>query len=329
MKIIKNNEDSVQNKNTMKEIYFAGGCFWGVEGYMSRINGVVDVSSGYANGDTENPKYEDLIYKNSGHAETVHILYDSNIVSLYVLLSHYFNIIDPISLNKQGNDIGVQYRTGIYYIDDFDLKVIESKIKEEQKKYSEQIQVEVCKLRNYYLAEEYHQKYLIKNPNGYCYIDLSLVDRIIIDPNLYMKPSNKDIRNILTEKQYEITQLNETEQAFNNEYWDKFDKGIYVDIVTGEPMFSSVDKFKSSCGWPSFSKPISLDVLIFTDDNTLNMPRTEVRSRVGNSHLGHVFADGPLEKGGLRYCINSAAIKFIPVDKRKEMGYGYLITNKL
>ena len=309
----------------INEIYFAGGCFWGIEAYMSRINGVVDVSSGYANGNTENPKYEDLIYKNSGHAETVHILYDSNIVSLYVLLSHYFNIIDPISLNEQGNDIGIQYRTGIYYIDASDLKVIESKIKEEQKKYSKLIQVEVYKLRNYYLAEEYHQKYLIKNPNGYCHIDLLLADRIIIDPNLYIKSSDEDIRNILTEKQYEITQLNETEQAFANEYWDMFDKGIYVDVATGEPLFASIDKFKSSCGWPSFSKPISPDVLIFTDDNTFNMLRTEVRSRVGNSHLGHVFTDGFLEKGGLRYCINSAAIKFIYVDEMKELGYEYLI----
>ncbi|MEA3422311.1 MAG: peptide-methionine (R)-S-oxide reductase MsrB [Bacillota bacterium] len=312
-------------KTALSEIYLAGGCFWGVEAYMSRIDGVVDVTSGYANGNTENPTYEDLIYKNSGHAEAVHVLYDSDIITLYTLLSYYFRVIDPTSLNKQGYDFGVQYRTGIYYTDDSDLKVIEAKIREEQKKHSIQIQVEVCKLEHFYLAEEYHQDYLDKNPNGYCHIDLSMADTIVVDPNSYVKYSDSNLRKILTEKEYEVTQLNETEQAFNNEYWNKFDKGIYVDIASGEPLFASSDKFDSSCGWPSFTKPISADVILFKDDNTFTMARIEVRSRVGDSHLGHVFKDGPMEKGGLRYCINSAAIKFVPVDKMKELGYGYLI----
>ncbi len=313
------------NNNALNEIYLAGGCFWGVEAYISRINGVIDVTSGYANGNTENPTYEDLIHKNSGHAETVRVSYDSNIVTLYTLLTYYFRIIDPTSLNKQGNDFGVQYRTGIYYTDDSDLKVIEAKIKEEQEKHSKRIQVEVYRLEHFYLAEEYHQDYLDKNPNGYCHIDLSVADTIVIDPNRYFKLSDEILRKTLTEEQYEVTQLNETERAFANEYWNKFDKGIYVDVATGEPLFASIDKFESSCGWPSFTKPISPDVLVFRNDDTITMLRTEVRSRVGDSHLGHVFNDGPIEKGGLRYCINSASIKFVSVDEMKELGYEHLI----
>lgn len=169
------------NMGNVKEIYFAGGCFWGIEAYMKRIYGVVDAISGYANGKTKDPKYEDLKYNNSGHAETVHVLYEAEKVSLNTLLAYFFKVIDPISLNKQGNDIGTQYRTGIYYTDEMDADKINKAIVKEQEKYEEKIVVEVEPLKQFYLAEDYHQNYLEKNPNGYCHINLSKANEIIIE----------------------------------------------------------------------------------------------------------------------------------------------------
>lgn len=308
----------------IKKIYLAGGCFWGVEAYMKRIDGVIDANSGYANGITENPTYEDVIYKGTGHAETVEVTYNSEKISLGTLLKYYFRIIDPTSLNKQGNDKGTQYRTGIYYTDLEDKDIIEKEIILLQKNYPKKIMVEVMPLIRFDLAEDYHQDYLKKNPNGYCHIDLSKADNIIIDENKYAKLSDNELKSKLTEKQYKVTQLGDTERAFNNEYWDFFEPGIYVDVTTGEPLFSSKDKFNSQCGWPSFSKPIVPEVVNYHRDNSFNMERVEVVSRVGKAHLGHVFDDGPREFGGLRYCINSAAIEFISLKNMEEKGYGYL-----
>ena len=308
----------------IKKIYLAGGCFWGVEAYMKRINGVIDANSGYTNGITENPTYEDVIYNGTGHAETVEVIYNSEKISLETLLKYYFRIIDPTSLNKQGNDKGTQYRTGIYYTDLEDKEIIEKEITLLQKNYPKKIMVEVTPLIRFDLAEDYHQDYLKKNPNGYCHIDLSKADNIIIDENKYTKLSDNELKSKLTEKQYKVTQLGDTERAFNNEYWDFFESGIYVDVTTGEPLFSSKDKFNSQCGWPSFSKPIAPEVLNYHRDSSFNMERVEVVSRVGKAHLGHVFDDGPREFGGLRYCINSAAIEFIPLKNMEEKGYGYL-----
>lgn len=308
----------------IKKIYLAGGCFWGVEAYMKRINGVIDANSGYANGITENPTYEDIIYNGTGHAETVEVIYNSEKISLETLLKYYFRIIDPTSLNKQGNDKGTQYRTGIYYTDLEDKEIIEKEITLLQKNYPKKIMVEVTPLIRFDLAEDYHQDYLKKNPNGYCHIDLSKADNIIIDENKYTKLLDNELKSKLTEKQYKVTQLGDTERAFNNEYWDFFESGIYVDVTTGEPLFSSKDKFNSQCGWPSFSKPIAPEVVNYHRDSSFNMERVEVVSRVGKAHLGHVFDDGPREFGGLRYCINSAAIEFIPLKNMEEKGYGYL-----
>lgn len=318
------NLDLVFDKDELKEIYLAGGCFWGLEAYLSRVYGVYDAVSGYANGKTENPKYEDLVYYDSGHAETVHVLYDPQYVDLKTLLTYYFRVINPTLLNRQGNDRGEQYRTGIYFTNSSDKMVIDSMIKEEQVKYSDKIVVEVEPLDGFYEAEEYHQDYLEKNPDGYCHIDLREVEKVTIDKDKYPKPSDEALRQILTPIQYEVTQNNNTERAFSNEYWDFFGKGIYVDVATGEPLFSSNDKFESSCGWPSFSKPINEEVVTYKKDTTFNMVRVEVRSRSGDSHLGHVFEDGPKELGGLRYCINSASIKFIPFEGMSDEGYGYL-----
>ena len=309
----------------LKDIYLAGGCFWGLEAYMERIYGVEESVSGYANGKTENPAYEDLLYKNTGHAETVHVRYDPDKVNLNTLLIYYFKVVDPTSLNRQGYDIGTQYRTGIYYTDPEDEAIIQRAIGAEQKKYPRQIVVEVQPLQQFFLAEEYHQDYLAKNPNGYCHIDLNLAYDVVIDPERYPKPPEAELRQNLTDSQFKVTQESATEAAFSNAFWDKFEPGLYVDVATGEPLFSSKDKFQSLCGWPSFSKPILPELVTYVRDNAYGMTRTEVRSRSGDSHLGHVFEDGPKELGGLRYCINSGALRFIPKDKMEESGYGYLL----
>lgn len=257
------------NKENLRDMYLAGGCFWGLEEYFSRVDGVADVVSGYANGKTDKTDYEHI--GQTDHAETVHISYDASKVSYRDLLLYYLRVVDPTSVNRQGNDRGRQYRTGIYYTTD----------------------------------EE------------------GAADPVI-DGSLYPKPDEETLRSLLTADQYAVTQEGMTERAFSNEYFDKFDRGIYVDVATGEPLFSSRDKFESGCGWPSFTKPISADVVNYKEDLSYNMRRTEVRSRMGESHLGHVFDDGPRDRGGLRYCINSLAIRFIPEADMEKEGYGYL-----
>ena len=307
----------------IREIYLAGGCFWGIEAYMERIYGVKDATSGYANGKTDKTNYQ--MIGSTDHAETVHVTYDANKISLDKLLKYYFQVIDPTSLNKQGNDRGRQYRTGIYYQNEQDKAVILKEIQIQQAKYKDKIQVEVEPLKHYILAEDYHQDYLKKNPNGYCHIDLEQANNIIIDPNDYPKPSDAELKAKLTPLLYSVTQKKDTEHAFSNEYWDNKEPGLYVDITTGEPLFSSADKYDSGCGWPSFTKPIDKNVVTYNTDTSFNMVRTEVLSRSGKAHLGHVFDDGPKDKGGLRYCINSAAIKFIPLAQMEKENYGYLI----
>lgn len=330
-------ESSKKGNNKMKDydisaskvIYLAGGCFWGLEAYMQKLNGVEDAISGYANGKTENPSYYDL--KTSGHAETVKVVYNPDIISLEDILAHYLRVVNPVSVNKQGNDVGTQYRTGIYYTDEADKSIIDSVLAKEQTKHDKPIAIEVEPLKQFYDAEEYHQDYLEKNPGGYCHIDLSLADKPldkgeepVIDSSRYIKPSDEDLKKNLTDIQYDVTQNSATERAFSHEYHDNFKRGIYVDITTKEPLFSSTDKFESGCGWPSFSKPISKDVVKYFEDNSHFMHRTEVRSRSGDAHLGHVFNDGPKEMGGQRYCINGASLEFIPYDEMDEKGYGYL-----
>jgi len=330
-------ESSKKGNNKMKDydisaskvIYLAGGCFWGLEAYMQKLNGVEDAISGYANGKTENPSYYDL--KTSGHAETVKVIYNPEIISLEDILAHYLRVVNPVSINKQGNDVGTQYRTGIYYTDEAEKAIIENVLAKEQTKHDKPIAIEVEPLRHFYEAEEYHQDYLEKNPGGYCHIDLSLADKPldkdeepIIDSSRYIKPSDEELKKNLTDIQYDVTQNSATERAFSHEYHDSFKRGIYVDITTKEPLFSSTDKFESGCGWPSFSKPISKDVVKYFEDNSHFMHRTEVRSRSGNAHLGHLFNDGPKELGGQRYCINGASLEFIPYDEMDEKGYGYL-----
>ncbi len=306
---------------SVKTIYFAGGCFWGVEEYFARVFGVLDSASGYANGKTENPSYEEVSHRNTGHAETVKIDYDETIVSLEELMAHLFRIIDPTSLNKQGNDVGTQYRTGIYYTSSEQKESAEKFISSQQKNYKAPIVVEVKHLDQFFLAEEYHQDYLQKNPNGYCHINLALASSSLVEKDKYKKPDDKELKEKLSQLEYEVTQNAATERPFTHQYDKHYEKGIYVDIVTGEPLFSSSDKFDAGCGWPAFSKPIIADTVNYKSDSSHGMQRVEVRSRSGDSHLGHVFDDGKKDAGGLRYCINGAALKFIPLEKMKEEGY--------
>ena len=345
---VQNAYDLNQNKSmNTKTIYLAGGCFWGTEHFLGLVHGVEKTEVGYANSSVPDPSYREVCTGRTGAAETVEVVYDADEVSLPFLLNLYFQTIDPTSLNKQGNDRGTQYRTGIYYTDPAERPIIEKSLSELQKKYSKPLAIEVGPLENFYPAEEYHQDYLDKNPGGYCHINPGLfrLAREIRDTTLmnqkaqasvtdsapgslerfYTKPSDEELRKKLTPLQYEVTQNAATERPYSNEYNKEFRPGIYVDIVTGEPLFLSTDKFESGCGWPAFSKPISADVIKGYTDNSHGMSRIEVRSAGGDSHLGHVFNDGPADKGGLRYCINSASLKFIPLTDMQKEGYGDLI----
>jgi len=311
-----------------KEIYLAGGCFWGTEKYFQNINGVTETKVGYANGNTQNPTYDEVCHHNTGHAETVKVIYEDTILTLPLLLDLYYDVIDPVSINKQGGDIGTQYRTGIYFVDLQDEEVIKNSMEELQKKYKEKVAIEVSQLLNFYSAEEYHQKYLDKNPNGYCHIGKEKFEKVINAVDIskkYTKKSNEELINSLTNIQFDVTQNSATEAPFVNEYYNEYKEGIYVDITTGEPLFVSSDKFESGCGWPSFSRPINENLVTEIKDKSHGMIRTEVRRKTGDAHLGHVFEDGPTQLGGLRYCINSASLKFIPKENMIQEGYGDLI----
>ena len=331
-------EEPMMNNDNLHTIYLAGGCFWGIEAYMKKLPGVRDTDVGYANGNTENPTYEQVCYDNTGHAETVKVVYDPALISTEQLLDGFFKVVDPTSINRQGNDRGSQYRSGIYYVDEADKAIAESAAARQKENYKDPVVTEILPLNQFYLAEDYHQDYLDKNPGGYCHINLNAADEfigeeglgmsddlsVLIRPEDYPVPDDQVLKEKLTDIQYQVTQNNDTERPYTNEYAATFDKGIYVDVVTGEPLFSSEDKFESGCGWPSFSKPIIPEVVTEHTDTSFNMKRTEVRSRPADTHLGHVFDDGPKDLGGLRYCINSASIRFIPFDDLETEGYGYL-----
>lgn len=300
-----------------KTIYLAGGCFWGVEGYFQRIPGVVNTQTGYANGKTQDTDYEHI--KTTDHAETVKVEYDRSKISLEEILLHYFRIIDPTSVNQQGNDIGRQYRTGIYYEKDEDVKIIEKIMDYERKKHGN-LAVETQKLKHFISAEEYHQDYLEKNPNGYCHVNLNLAKQPLIEEDLknIQKKTSKDLDELSRSVMFD----SETERPFTSPLNQEYRKGIYVDKLTGEPLFASKDKFDAGCGWPSFSKPILSDKVEEKIDQSHGMIRTEVRSKNSDIHLGHVFTDGPKDKGGLRYCINGASLEFIPYEEMDAKGYG-------
>ena len=319
-------EESMESGNI---IYLAGGCFWGLEKLMQSIPGVTDAVSGYANGTGEaDANYSAVCAGGTGFRETVQVTYDPGQVSLDALLLAYFYVIDPTVENRQGNDVGSQYQTGVYYADEASRETVE-RIAALERGRREKFAVEIGPLVNFFPAEDYHQDYLDRNPGGYCHIpraEIELFSRLKIDPGDYRKPAAEAIRDKLTEEQYRVTQEGATESPFRNEFWNQFEKGIYVDVVTGEPLFSSADKFESSCGWPAFSKPIEEPAVVELPDDSHGMHRTEVRSRAGDSHLGHVFTGDRESPNGVRYCINSASLRFVPYEKMEQEGYGGLLS---
>ena len=315
------------------EIYLAGGCFWGTEFLMRNVPGVVSVEVGYANGPTRNPTYHEVC-NDSGHAEAAHVIYDPNGIALAKLLDIYYQSIDPTLVNRQGNDRGIQYRTGIYFSDPADEEVIKESLKNLQGNFFNAVVVECAPIKNFYRAEEEHQEYLYKNPNGYCHISRSFIneqakvkaaenfsDKNFSRGRVYGKPSPK-VLDALSEMQRAVTQEGQTEPPYKNEYNEETREGIYVDVTNGQPLFVSTDKFDSGCGWPAFSKPISKDILVERKDFSFGMDRVEIRAKASGAHLGHVFDDGPKNLGGMRYCINSAALRFIRREKMAEEGYG-------
>lgn len=312
-----------------KTIYLAGGCFWGLQKLLKEMPGVLHTVCGYANGTGgEDADYETVCTGQTGFRETVQVDYDPAAVTLDRLLFAFFDVIDLTAVNRQGNDVGTQYQSGVYWEpEDAETAGSVARVSGIAKERCDEFAVELKPLQNFYPAEDYHQDYLDRFPGGYCHISPSAIKRIPseqIDPGRYPRPEKQRIRERLSDLQYAVTQEAGTEPPFDNDYWDMDEPGIYVDVVTGEPLFTSKDKFESSCGWPAFSAPIEAGTVTEQSDTSFGMVRTEVRSRSGNSHLGHVFR-GPYEgPDGVRYCINSAALRFVPFDEMEEAGYGWL-----